>query len=67
MVEMIVSTLDSSSTSADTGSFSKEEVDKFRQLISRLERSTTAFSSFAHIGNLTTALNVSSTRQTLGH
>jgi hypothetical protein len=59
-VETIVSTLDTSSPSVDTRGFSKEEVETFRKLMSRLETSA-ILSSFAYIVNWATALNASAT------
>lgn len=61
MVDAIVLTLDSSSTSVDAGVFSKEKVDTLHRLMSRLETSTTASFSFVNTSNSTTALNASST------
>jgi hypothetical protein len=63
MVETTLSTLDSSSTFADTGVFSKEEVDTIHRLMSGLETSATP-SSFAHTSNLAIAL-VGSMRDSL--
>lgn len=50
MVETIVSTLDASSPSVDTRGFSKEEVETFRKLVSRLETSA-ILSFFAYTVN----------------
>lgn len=43
------------------GPFSKEEVDTLHRLMSRLEIFATASSFIAHMGNLATALNASTT------
>jgi hypothetical protein len=56
-VETMVFAPDSSSLSADTGVFSKEEVDTLHRLMSQLETS----SSFTHTNNLATTLNASAT------
>jgi hypothetical protein len=60
-VEMDVPTLDPSPSSTDMGGLSKEEVEALRRLMSRLDTSTTASSSFAHTGNLATALHAFAT------
>ena len=43
------------------GGLSKEAVEAFRRLMSRLDTSATASSSFAHTGNLATTLHASAT------
>jgi hypothetical protein len=58
---MTTPTLDTFSSTTNTGGLSKDEVEALRRLMSRLDTLATAASSSALIGNLATALNASAT------